>query len=235
MPIEFRCAECGRLLRTPDDAAGRQAQCPQCGALTTVPSPSPGGTAPSAGGPAAGPPAPAAGTGSPFAEPTMPPFAPPGQSPFAASNTANPYQSPLAWDGSEPVTGPSAADAAHRVLGPAIALIVTGTLGVLFWLGYGAVFVMAFFVEPGPRPAEPGVMVGVAIGAGAVLLVLITIYALVIYGAIKMKNLERYGMAMTASILAMLPCSYCCLIGLPFGIWALVVLNDVSVRAAFRN
>jgi uncharacterized membrane protein YhaH (DUF805 family) len=42
MAIDFSCA-CGRLLRVPDDAAGRQARCPACGQTTTVP----GRTAPS--------------------------------------------------------------------------------------------------------------------------------------------------------------------------------------------
>jgi len=39
MAIEFRCGPCGRLLRTGDDTAGKQAQCPECGALTRVPAP----------------------------------------------------------------------------------------------------------------------------------------------------------------------------------------------------
>ncbi len=39
MPIEFRCSQCGKLLRTGDDTAGRQAQCPECGTISTVPAP----------------------------------------------------------------------------------------------------------------------------------------------------------------------------------------------------
>ena len=42
MPIEFRCTQCNKLLRTPDDTAGRQAKCPECGALMTVPAVPPG-------------------------------------------------------------------------------------------------------------------------------------------------------------------------------------------------
>ena len=57
----------------------------------------------------------------------------------------------------------------------------------------------------------------------------------VIVGAVKMKNLESYGFAMASAIIAMVPCiSPCCLLGLPFGIWALVVLSDAGVKAAFR-
>ena len=37
MPIEFRCSGCGRLLRTADDTAGKQAKCPQCGEILTIP------------------------------------------------------------------------------------------------------------------------------------------------------------------------------------------------------
>ena len=58
---------------------------------------------------------------------------------------------------------------------------------------------------------------------------------LVIVGGMKMKNLDNYGLAMTAAILGMIPCiSPCCLLGLPFGIWALVVLGRPEVKAAFR-
>ena len=56
----------------------------------------------------------------------------------------------------------------------------------------------------------------------------------IFYSALKMKKLENYGLCMGASIVAMIPCiSPCCLIGLPIGIWALVVLNKPEVKASF--
>jgi DNA-directed RNA polymerase subunit RPC12/RpoP len=79
MPIEFRCTRCSKLLRTADDTAGRQAQCPECGALSIVPKPSePEGMQ----GPAPAPP------------PSDNPFSPVGQGNFAG-NSSNPYQSPV--------------------------------------------------------------------------------------------------------------------------------------------
>jgi DNA-directed RNA polymerase subunit RPC12/RpoP len=39
MPIEFRCTQCDRLLRTQDDTAGKQARCPDCGAMMLIPRP----------------------------------------------------------------------------------------------------------------------------------------------------------------------------------------------------
>ncbi len=38
MPIEFPCSGCQRLLRTADGTAEKQAQCPECGQIQTVPS-----------------------------------------------------------------------------------------------------------------------------------------------------------------------------------------------------
>lgn len=37
MPIEFHCTGCNKLLRVPDDAAGRKAQCPGCEAILEIP------------------------------------------------------------------------------------------------------------------------------------------------------------------------------------------------------
>ena len=61
------------------------------------------------------------------------------------------------------------------------------------------------------------------------------IAGLIIYASMEMKKLKQWGLAVAASILAMVPCiSPCCIIGLPIGIWALVVLMKDEVKAAFR-
>ncbi len=46
MAIEFRCTDCGKLLRTGDDTAGRQAKCPECGTVTTIPAAAPSDSVP---------------------------------------------------------------------------------------------------------------------------------------------------------------------------------------------
>jgi hypothetical protein len=59
--------------------------------------------------------------------------------------------------------------------------------------------------------------------------------ALILFGALKMRKLESFGLAMTSSIIAMIPCvSPCCLIGLPIGIWSLVILSKPEVKSAFH-
>ncbi len=57
---------------------------------------------------------------------------------------------------------------------------------------------------------------------------------LIFVGASKLKELKSYGLVMTAAILAMLPCSFCCIIGLPIGIWVLVVMNQPDVKSQFN-
>ncbi len=41
MPVDFRCTQCEQLLRVPDDSVGRQAKCPHCGGIATIPTGSP--------------------------------------------------------------------------------------------------------------------------------------------------------------------------------------------------
>jgi MoxR-like ATPase len=48
-PLEFTCQACGRLLRIPPEAAGRQIKCPQCAAVQMVAAP--GAAAPPASAP----------------------------------------------------------------------------------------------------------------------------------------------------------------------------------------
>jgi hypothetical protein len=72
---------------------------------------------------------------------------------------------------------------------------------------------------------------GVAVASVAILA-----HAFVIVGALKMRNLQSYGLAMAAAIVSMIPCSCCCFVpSMAFGIWALVVLLDKNVEAAFAR
>ncbi|MHB8899804.1 MAG: zinc ribbon domain-containing protein [Thermoguttaceae bacterium] len=80
MPIEFRCTQCNKLLRTGDDTVGKQARCPECGAVMAVPAPAPASGSPFDPTAAPQPSVPPAPVASPFAEPPR--------------DSTNPYQSP---------------------------------------------------------------------------------------------------------------------------------------------
>lgn len=61
---------------------------------------------------------------------------------------------------------------------------------------------------------------------------------LTIFGGLSMIRLRGYGLAVTGSIVAAIPCISpmgCCLIGEVVGIWALVVLFNSDVNAAFKS
>lgn len=129
--------------------------------------------------------------------------------------------------------------ALEKVKLPAIFLMVTAGIGALWavfsilsnLLGFG--FNAANMGDMGGNEQWVTMMTG---GIGIVMSVVALIMAgVVFFGASKMMRLESYGLAMAVSIIAMIPCiSPCCLLGLPIGIWSLVVLLDKDVKAAFH-
>jgi predicted Co/Zn/Cd cation transporter (cation efflux family) len=131
-------------------------------------------------------------------------------------------------------------DPATQVSGPSIGLLVTGIIGGVFsiiglfmsFLGTSISSLMADrFDEFDERYTE--LYEGAAGIASSFIGILVA--ALIIYAALKMKELSQYGLCIAASILAMIPCiSPCCIIGLPIGIWCLIVLTKPEVKAAFH-
>src|SRR5436190_23531249 len=76
--------------------------------------------------------------------------------------------------------------------------------------------------------------VGLFIPLLASLVVSSVIGIVMIIGALKMMRLESRGWGMTASILALLPCSPVGLLGMVAGIWSLIVLSRKNVKEAFE-
>ena len=214
MPIDFRCANCQKLLRVGDDAAGRQVQCPGCQHVGTVPVGVTG----------------TGGEQNPFGpvDRTEPPPPP------------NPFQSPTQTNWPPPPDSTQANEyAARRAAGPAVGLIIAASISLALYVGLTAIYSLMLILaisgrQIGNQAAPPGLALGsvffIVIGVIGILRGI-----LLIVGAVKMKNLDSYGLAMAAAILGVIPCFGCWLIEAPFGIWALVVLNDPAVRAAFRR
>jgi hypothetical protein len=64
----------------------------------------------------------------------------------------------------------------------------------------------------------------------------LAISVLILIGAKKMKSLQSYQFSLAAASLSMVPClTPCCgyLLGVAFGIWALVVLRKPDVKSHF--
>jgi hypothetical protein len=84
-----------------------------------------------------------------------------------------------------------------------------------------------------PKEAWANMFTGTVAVVSSVIGILVS--GLILFGGLKMKKLESYGLAMAVSIIAMIPCfSPCCVIGLPIGIWAVVVLSKPEVKSAFH-
>ena len=130
--------------------------------------------------------------------------------------------------------------ALQAVKGPAIALIIVASLGVAYY-GLSGLFTlftggMMLHQELPPEvPPQVRALVENMRGplAAVISLVVATMNGFVLFGAIKMLRLQNFGLVMAAVIVAMLPCQCCCLLGLPFGIWALMVLKKPEVKSQF--
>ncbi len=138
--------------------------------------------------------------------------------------------------------------ARRRVRGPAIGLLVVGVLNCAAILPFLVLLVLC--LRPSPEVTEESlttiekigltlvdmfrsggwivgaIAVGVAIALGVPILV----------GAVKMMRLRSSALVRTSAVLAMIPLPnpVTWLLGLPMGLWALVVLGREDVKAAFR-
>ena len=148
----------------------------------------------------------------------------------------DPYQNPPGMPGPAAVTPP-----AEQVSGPAILLMVTAGLGLVLGL-FSLVRALAGGSEIPPELLANPELSGYvpmleklqSVGKFSSVLSLV-LCGLTFYGALKMKNLQAYGLSLAAAIIAVVPCFQpCCCLGIPAGIWALVVLNKPEVKAAFR-
>jgi hypothetical protein len=133
---------------------------------------------------------------------------------------------------------PSRKLAREKVALPAIFLMVVGAIGILFAIVRTIIDLTIGADQAGQNPFgppnnDPGLkkiqqianIVGPFLNLAWGLIVL--------FGGIQMKKLKSRGFVMFSCVWAMLPCTLCCMIGIPFGIWGLVAINDESVKRYF--
>lgn len=136
-----------------------------------------------------------------------------------------------------PVPPGAGGNARDEVAMPAILLMVIAGLGILIaLLSFLMPSMMASLLNNPSLPQELRDQLQAQQGQSSPLsgIPLLILSALVFFGALQMKNLRNYGMALAAAIIACVPCvGSCCCIGIPVGIWAIIVLRKPHVRAAF--
>ncbi len=125
------------------------------------------------------------------------------------------------------------------VNGPAMGLMIVAGVNAFFVIVMLALNLLGMGMAGmgGGMPSDtPDFMAFLASGTYQVIssVIGLAISAFIIYAGMQMRQLQNYGMAMAASIVAIFPCTApCCIIGMGIGIWALVVLLKPEVKAAF--
>jgi hypothetical protein len=148
----------------------------------------------------------------------------------AFSREQNPYAPPQGLTAHVPPL--STVEVRARLRKPALGLLASAVwgIGVALFLG---LTVALEKIHRLPRFTEQD-QSEIATYA-CMLLAFILVAVTIARGALAMLSATDLFAARNAAILAVLPCGGAWLIGLPFGIWALIVLRDPRVRYEFRR
>ena len=163
------------------------------------------------------------------------------------SNNPNPFGSPNPYGGQSPYgqnpysspnfAGPPGGNAplGAKLMAPAIALLVVSVLGI----GASLFNVVFSFNKPNIDPNAPPFVQEMqkgAVGPTAAVVqgVFVLVNAFIIFGAVQMLRQKMRGVAIAAAAVAMLNFgSCCCILGIPVGIWSIIILLQEDVKSAF--
>ena len=204
------CPACNNKLRVPDDLMGQEVQCPKCQTMFVAPPP-PGAVMPA---------------DHPEAPPRRLPASPAGFDDDAADR----------WDDE-----PRRAPVGPNPMPAGVCLLVVSILGLLsgglrLGLAIGAPDQLKKIMANNPMFGGGGMPAGLDI----VMVVLVAgiiftaMSLLSLAGAMCMIRRKLWGLAVAGCFLAMFnPTDGCCILGLPVGIWGLVVLFNENTKRSF--
>jgi hypothetical protein len=215
MPFLTTCPQCHKPCRVGDDMAGHRVRCPSCqAAFVAQPDP---------------------------AQAPAPPVAP--------APRPLPAPPPSTWARTDP-----RAAARERTALPGLGLIVNGILTsgmYLFMLVFVLIGALSLIEEPKlvkrwnqeleSRTDRPDIRIefqdGFTIGVIVQLVLLaigLGIGLSILMAGLQLRRLRNYRNVFLCSVISLLPCTTC-FWGLPFGVWALLVLRDPAVKPAFES
>lgn len=224
MPSNVSCPNCGEVLRVPDELLGRKVRCAACQTVFT------------AEATAQSPPTPTRRE-----EPSPPP---PRRRPRDEADEDR-------WDDED--DRPRRRDdyeddedeerrtrrnrrrqrAKEKVALPATLMIIVGCLFILGNL-LGIAFNAAGFENPFMKGMDPKTreIANVANYIGFTVGLVFAVFTII--GGFKMRSLSGKGLAWAGAIVTLLNCqTLCCLLGIPVGIWSIVVLSNEDVSRSF--
>jgi hypothetical protein len=117
-----------------------------------------------------------------------------------------------------------------QVAGPGTALAVTAWLTIVLGVLGIAIGAAGMAGAVPPRNRDPNQPVESVIQG----LMIVGWNAMVLFGVNQMKDLRSRGWGIAAAVMSIIPCCSCCILGIPFGIWALIVLNRSDVIDGYR-
>ena len=208
MPIQFQCGNCQSSLSTPDDSAGKSAECPNCGGVVPIPV-KPLNESPDLSS------NPYAAAANPFSKPQA------GIGAGPSVGAGNPY---VAGMSTAPKMTPARARA--RVQPAATAWLIISVAVALFCLlaAMGEIFNIA---AGQALPEDVPVLITMSIFG------LFNVFGVV--GAISMLRMRNRKLAIAASICTMIGGVMCCLLPTGISVWALVVLLDSNLKPYFSQ
>jgi hypothetical protein len=140
----------------------------------------------------------------------------------------NPYQA--ASTASIPQQTIETRSARERLLPVAISLLVVSLLHIFAVLFYAAFIYRTIVTESDPERQQSLITYSLYFGITALFAILL------IAGSFGMMRQGSYLWAMTTCILALIPfIGPCYFLGIPIGIWGLIVLRRPSVRDSFAR
>jgi hypothetical protein len=150
---------------------------------------------------------------------------------------APPAYPPVGPQGSGPAGSLTRDEARSRLIVPGIALACISGLLI-------AVFLLDLVLFASGMPLTTGTSTGVPPEMAewvrpftiAVCIFAAVANAFNVFAAIQMVRVRSWGLALAGCIVAAIPLtsSACCILTLPFSIWAIVVLVKPEIRAAFK-
>ena len=142
---------------------------------------------------------------------------------------SNPYQSPLSeqfYNQARQSVEAARQEVINSVQAPALSLMIVSGISI-------GVFLLAIPFNLLTLGRESALWIGFRVLCN---LLSLAGSGYCLYGAWQMKTLSNYQHAYYASIVAMIPClGPCCVLGIPFGAWAMTVLMKDEVRQRFQT
>jgi predicted PurR-regulated permease PerM len=133
------------------------------------------------------------------------------------------------------------ASAREAVNIPSILLMAAAAISILYYLftlvssgGGSEAQIAKLMNDPNFPPALKTFAASSNASSKFISVIGLLVQGVVVFGALKMRNLQSYNLAMAATIISIIPCCGCCCIGIPVGIFSLVVLLKPEVKAAFE-